>query len=170
LQAGACSVCATNLAIDDPPQSPIGLAFEVRGKLGIGQKRGICVDVDGDSLVLHLSAKEKEPTRLPVTTPPADLVPATHCAATRLLYAADLIDGKLSWDRDLLRRRAAELCSDIRITRRLAEEALTLDWQHIVDWVPLTESEKAWRAAHAAASSGDVELLRSSVNRLPSSG
>jgi hypothetical protein len=146
------------------------LTYEVRGKLGLGHRQGICLDVEGDTLLVHVASKEKEPTRLPSTTTPTDLVPAAYSPATRLLHAADLDGVKVSWDREAIRRRAAELCGDIRVLRRVADEALDLGWDHIVDWVPLTESEKAWRAAHFASSTVDEDRLLASMTRLPDSG
>lgn len=169
-QHGPCASCGVDLAISPPPESPVGLAFEMRGKLGLGTKRGICIGVEGESLLLHLSAKDKEATRVPAGTAPADLVPPGYSAATRLLYAADLPDTKLAWDRDLLRARAAELCSDVRVLRRVVDEALVLGWAHIVDWVPLTDSETVWRRAHHAAATSDETALREAVAALPSTG
>ena len=69
-----------------------------------------------------------------------------------------------------MRKRAAELCSDVRVLRRLADDAPSLGWQHILEWAPLTDSEKSWRTAHHAATTGDLDALRESVAKLPSAG
>lgn len=169
-QSGPCAACGVDLSVDQPAVSPIGLVFEVRGKLGVGKKLGICLSTDGDALLLHLSPKDKEPARVPSTTQPTETVPANLGAATRLLFAANLQEGKQAWDRDLLRTRAAEMCGDVRELRRLADDALDLRWSEILDWAPLTVSEKAWRAAHHAATSGQLDLLRDSLAQLPPAG
>ncbi len=136
----------------------------------MSKQDGVCTAVDGDSLILHFSVKDKEPGRVPRSSVPAAVVPAHLGPATRLLFAADMQPVKNSWDHQGLRRRAAELCSDIRVLRRLADDALALGWQHTFDWAPLSESEKAWRTAHYAAATGNVDLLRDALLRLPSEG
>src|SRR3546814_11862871 len=105
--------------------------------MSVGKKQGVCLGVDGDSLLLHFSPKDKEPGRLPSSTQATTVVSDDLGPASRLLYAAEL-QGKQSWDREALRKRAAEVCNDVRILRRLADDALGLDWQHILDWAPPT--------------------------------
>jgi len=169
-QSGPCAACGVDLSVEPPAASPIGLVFEVRGKLGVGKKLGICLSTDGDSFLLHLSPKDKEPARVPNTAQPTDTVPHGLGAATRLLYAANLQEGKQAWDRDLLRSRATEMCGDVRELRRLADDALELRWSEILEWAPLSASEKAWRTAHHAAAGGQLDLLRDSLAQLPPSG
>ncbi|MGQ0631649.1 MAG: hypothetical protein ACT4P1_11435 [Sporichthyaceae bacterium] len=170
-QEGLCAGCGADLAIGAPAESPIGLVYETRGKLGLGHKQGICLDVDGGSVLLHFSAKDKEPTRLPMSTGSTTLVPSEYCVATRLLYAAGLPETKqAAWDRDIVRTRAAALCGDIRVLRRVADEALHLSWGPVFAWAPLQASEKAWRSACHAASVGDERLLRESLAGLPATG
>lgn len=164
-----CSACGVGMATDPPPPSSLGLVYEVRGKLGIGHRLGVCVDEDADSLVLHVSAKDKEPMRLPREARPTMDVPAQLGAATRLLYAAGLTEPK-AWDRDLLRRKVAELCADVRVLRGLLDEALELGWREVADWVPLTSSERAWRMAHHASAKGDISSLRTALLALPAQG
>lgn len=144
--------------------------FEVRGRLGVTKKYGICVDADDQSLVLHISAKDKEPARVPFDAMPTAAVSGALTAATRLLTAADLTDSKYAWDRELLRRRAGELCSDVRVLRALADDALELGWQHVVDWAPLTDTEKIWRRAHHAAARGALDALHDLLAGLPAQG
>lgn len=169
-QIGACTSCGADLAITEPDPSPIGLVFEVRGKLGVGKKLAICLGSDGDTLLLHLSAKDKEPARLPVATAPTEVVPAHLGQSSRLLYAAQLPEGKQSWDIETLRHRSAELCADVRILRRLVDDALAQGWQHIIEWAPLSPTEKAWRRAHHAAATGDLAGLREALGQLPDQG
>lgn len=169
-QSGSCSACSVDLSINQPDETAIGLVFEVRGKLGVGKKQGVCLSVEGDTYLLHFSPKDKEPGRVPSSTAPAAVVPATLGPASRLLFAAGLQEGKQSWDREALRKRAAELCSDVRVLRRLADDALILGWQHILEWAPLTDGEKSWRTAHHAAATGDLDALREAVVKLPSTG
>ncbi len=170
LQSGSCTACSADLEVGRPDSTPIGLVYEVRGKLGLTSKQGVCTSVEGQILVLHFSTKDKEAGRIPDTTHPTDLVSADLGPATRLLFAAQLQGGKHSWDGDVLRQRSAELCSDIRVLRRLVDDALQLGWEHIVDWAPISHSEKAWRTAHHAATIGNLESLRGALSRLPKSG
>ena len=107
-QSGNCSACNVDLSIAQPDETPIGLVFEVRGKLGVGKKQGVCLSVEGDTYLLHFSPKDKEPGRVPSSTPPADVVPANLRPASPLLFSADLQEGKPSWDREALRKRADE--------------------------------------------------------------
>jgi hypothetical protein len=169
-QAGPCPTCGTALEVGPPDESPLGLVFEVRGRMGVTKKQGICVDVEGDVLLLHFSPKDKEPGRVPTGTAPTAMVPASLSAATRLLYAADLTEARVGWDREMLRTRAAERCADLRALRRLTDEALELGWEHIVAWAPLTAGEKAWRQAHHAVVTSDLSALREALATLPPEG
>ena len=159
-----------SLSVDAPPTSAIGLAYEVRGKLGVTRKQGIALAVEGNELLLHLSPKDKQPTRVPADTPPTAAVRQDLCPAARLIMAADLPDAKLGWDRDLLRTTSSELCADRQMLRAVFDDAVALGWQGIVDWAPLTATEKAWRAAHHAATTGDEQGLLMALSQLPKEG
>lgn len=169
-QAGPCAACGVDLSVDAPPDWPIGLVYEARGTLGLLKKYGICVGFDGDSLLVHYGAKEKELTRIPRQTQPSAATPAQLSAATRLLYAVGQPPKGAQWNADWLRQQVSPLCQDIRALRRLYDESLTLGWQHILDWAPLSPSEKAWRTAHHAAGTGDVPRLRAALAQLPPQG
>lgn len=169
-QSGRCGGCGIDLSTAEPEESPIGLVFEIRGKMGVGKKLGICLSVDGDEFLLHFSSKDKEPGRVPSSMLPTGVVPPTLGAVTRLLYAASLQEVKRTWDGDLLRRRAVELCADMRELRRLTDDALDLRWSEILEWAPVSQSEKAWRTAHHASATGQLDLLCDSLSKLPPSG
>jgi hypothetical protein len=114
-------------------RSPVGLAFQVSGKLKVTKRLGICTAVDSESAILHLSPKDKDTISVPVASlpAPANVVPATISPATRLLYAARQPDGpiKAHWDRDTLLARSGELAkSSVPAMRLLADEAIQLGW------------------------------------------
>jgi hypothetical protein len=155
--------------------SPVGLAFEVPGKLRLTKRLGICTAVDGESARLHLSPKEKDTITVPAAslTSPSAAVPAGYSPATRLLYAARQPNGpiKANWDGNTLLARAGELAgASMAAMRAVADEAIGLGWTDIVAWAPLTETEKAWRQAHHAATTGDLDRLASELERLPDAG
>ena len=169
-QAGPCAACGVDLAVDAPPDWPIGLVYEARGTLGLLKKYGVCVGFDGDSLLVHYAAKEKELTRIPRQTPPSAVAPLQLSPATRLLHVAGQPPKGAQWNVDWLRQQVSPLCQDIRALRRLYDESLTLGWQHILDWAPLSPSEKAWRTAHHAAATGDVPSLHTALAQPPPQG
>lgn len=170
-QLGACLRCGVDLAIDPPPEWPLGLVYEGRGTLGLLKRYGLCVGFEEESLLLHFSAKDLEPTRVPrATASPTTHVPSSLSPAARILHATGNPPRGASWNTDWLRQQVVELCKDIRVMRRLFDEALDLDWRHILDWVPLSPSEKSWRTAHHAAETGDVERLRTALGELPVTG
>lgn len=166
---GNCA-CGADLASDPFPASPIGLVFEGRGTFGLRKRYGVCVGFDAESLLVHFAAKEKELTRLPVGTSADPLVSASLGPASRIVQALALAPKGSSWDEEMLRRRVGELCGSTRMVRQLFDDALEQGWQHILDWAPLTASEKAWRVAHHASSRGDLARLRDALLALPETG
>nr|NLI49227.1 hypothetical protein [Propionibacterium sp.] len=119
---------------------------------------------------MHYAAKEKDLTRIPRQTPPSAVAPVQFSPATRLLHVAGQPPKGAQWNVEWLRQQVSPLCQDLRALRRLFDESLTLGWQHILEWAPLSHSEKAWRTAHHAAATGDVPRLRTALASLPPQG
>jgi hypothetical protein len=170
-----CSVCGVSLESAGAGESLVGLAFDVPGKLRLTKRLAICMAVDGESARLHLSPKEKDTITVPAAslTTPSAAIPASCSPATRLLYGARQPNGpiKANWDGNALLARAGELAgASMGAMRAVADEAIVLGWPDIVTWARLTDTEKAWRLAHHAATTGDVDRLAAELERLPDAG
>ena len=127
---GSCSQCGCALDSAASEDSPVGLVFEMRGRLGVGKKHAVCVGVEGPELILHVSAKEKEPTRAvsaalgaPVASAPQTLSPPMRLICATRLQNSEL---KGAWDNSLLLAKAGELSKSVSALRRVADEALQL--------------------------------------------
>jgi hypothetical protein len=171
----ACASCGVSLEASTISESLVGLAVEVPGKLRVNKRLGICIDVDGESAVVHLSPKPKDTITLPATSlaSPSAAIPPSLSPATRFIYASRQPHGRIkaSWDTAVLLERAGELAAiSMGAMRMVADEALTFAWPDIVAWTTLTDTEKAWRRAHHAAGIGDLDALAADLQLLPPSG
>ena len=169
-----CGSCGAATAQPRLGESRVGLVYEVRGRLGLGRKLGVCVKDDEDAVQLHVSSKEKALSR--VTTealPDPDPSVSTDLSPTMRLVCASRLplgDRKSEWDLDLVLAKAADCLGDLPTRRRVHDEALVLGWTDVADWVGLSQTERAWRAAHMAAAAGDVVSMRSHLAALPPRG
>lgn len=140
--------------------------------MGLTKRLGVAVRADAEGLTLHLSTKEKAPAVLPLNSTPAAAVPDHLSPAARLIYATRINESsvKADWDHSTLLNLAGQLVGHVGASRRLADEALELGWEDIVDWVSLSPTEKAWRRAHHAAAQSLVDVLLQQLALLPASG
>jgi hypothetical protein len=174
--AARCQACQESLDPPTAPEVPVGFVFRIRGKLRVTKRLAICTGVSDQTVELHVSASEPA-----ITTPLADLGEPIALAASitlsppaRLLHAAREPGGpieKATFDADRLGELAGQWAARTKGTmRRLVEDALALGWNDVVEWAPLTDSEKAWRRAHEAAAYGDVGALFVHLTDLPPAG
>ena len=167
-QAGQCSSCGADLTIEMPQPTPVGLAFAVRNRLGVGKRLGLCLNVSGDSLLMHFRRETKgHSTGIAPSSRPH---PAPAVGGYAAPVRGNLPDSTMSWDREALRRLVVDHCRDIRVRRQVVDEALGLGWPQIVDWISLSASEKAWRSAHHAAVTRMRPRWLKRCVRLPDSG
>jgi hypothetical protein len=87
----------------------------------------------------------------------------------RVLYASRVVAGQVRQDWDLTGIPAfvASLTQGMGARRALAAEALDQQWEDIFEWVGLSPTEKEWLRAHHAASTGQLEGLRTRAAALP---
>lgn len=171
----SCAACGWSFEPAGAPQSWVGMVFALPGKLLVNKRRGICIAADQHAVELHFSAVDSQV--IPLTNLPSfdegwsrtDLSPSA-----RLQHAARQVQHgeiKATWDAAVLFEVAGAWANlSVAAMRQLADEAITMGWPEVLDWVGLTPSEKSWRRAHAAASTGDASALAGHLAELPPSG
>lgn len=170
-----CEACGWSLEAASAPHSWVGMVFAMPGKLLVNKKRGVCIAADQQAVELHFSAVDTQV--VPVANLPAfdeawsrpDLSPSA-----RLQHAARQVqqsEVKASWDSAALAQLAGSWANvSVAAMRQVADEALTMGWPDVFEWIGLTPAEKSWRQAHHAASVGDSERLLVRLSELSSEG
>ncbi len=167
-----CPVCRWEARSPEPAPTCVGLLYGVRSKIG-RTRLGLCVDEAGDQLTIHLDAKT-------VTELPRDEVqrrpeiPEELSTAGRLYRALALREEgslKAKWDGETIKTLAwAHAHSSSSSMRRLADEAIDFEWDEIVDALPISPYERAWRRAHDAAQREELPSLYQNLRDLPDGG
>ena len=173
--SGTCPACHWSLEPAGFPDSLVGMMFSAQGRMLVNKRLGICVSATGTEAHIHYSSKDTQ--AVPMAELPAidenksrrNLSPSARLqAAVRAAAAGDL---HVKWDSTILLEAAGAWAQvTIGAMRSLADEAIGLGWTEIIEWIGLSDQEKAWRHAHSAAEAGDHALLLEYLGKLPQNG